>query len=396
MGGPHPTLHAELALKDPIDIVNLGEGEGPLLELVEALSRGEDWQGVRNLCFVRDGALVKNEVRPLIENLDELPFPDREGYYRYPFLRDNPVKYIFTGRGCPFACSFCFNQSFKDIYPNRNRYVRQFSVGRVLAELWDVKSRYLMRMVRFEDDVFTMNKKWLIEFLDGYKKDFGIPYLCYIRAGESEEIISLLKESGCHTVLFGIETGDEGRRNEFLKKGVSDESIRRTAALLHKYRIHFFTTNILALPGETWEDALKTLRLNQQIRVPDVWCSVFQPYAGLPITDFAVRQGYITETPDDSVGINTFTNNVLKQKDIDRIFNLHKFFYPLARWPWLEPLLLPLTKLRPNRLFHYVFVFFYVYSYMQHTTVTLGRMAVEGTRWFRLFLSELGREKGAA
>jgi len=64
VGGPHPTLHAELALKDPIDIVNLGEGEGPLLELVEALSRGEDWQGVRNLCFIRDGALVKNEVRP--------------------------------------------------------------------------------------------------------------------------------------------------------------------------------------------------------------------------------------------------------------------------------------------------------------------------------------------
>lgn len=388
-GGPHPTLHPELAQKPQIDIVNRGEGEYSLLELVDALEAKKDWQNIPNLCFVRDKKLVQNEARPLIENLDDLPLHDRESYYRYRFLATNPVKYFFTGRGCPYNCSFCFNRRYKSIYPNKNKYIRKWSVDRVMNEIWDVSSRYPMKFVRFEDDVFTLRKAWLKDFLPRYRDEIGLPFLCYLRAGEEEEVIQLLAESGCHTVLFGIETGDENRRNDLLGKKIKDSQIRETAGLLHKYKIHFFTTNMLGLPGETWETAIKTLRLNQEIKVPDTWCSIFQPYAGLSITSYAIKQGMLQENFDDSIGVNTFTDNTLEQPEADRIFNLHKFFYPLARWPWLEPLLLPLTKLPKNRLFHYVFVLFYAYSYIQHTGVGPLRMIWEGYHWFRLFLSEL-------
>jgi radical SAM superfamily enzyme YgiQ (UPF0313 family) len=387
-GGPHPTLHPELARREGIDVVCRGEGEYSLLEYVEAVEKGGDGSDVPNLCFVKDGELVRNPVRPLVEDLDALPFHDWELYYRHPFLRTNPVKYFFSGRGCPYNCSFCFNREYKEIYPNKQKYIRKWSVARVMAEIEDVRSRYPMRFVRFEDDVFTLKKSWLAEFLPRYRREIGLPFLCYLRAGESEETIAALKEAGCHTVLFGIETGDEARRNDLLGKGVTNDQIRDTARLLHKHRIHFFTTNMLGLPGETWETAMATLRLNQAIRVPDTWCSVFQPYAGLPITRYAVEQGYLTESAEGAIGFNTFSDNVLKQQDADRIFNLHKFFYPLARWPWLSPVLLPLTKLRKNALFHYVFVFFYAVSYLQHTRIGPARLAREGARWFRLFLAE--------
>ena len=388
VGGPHPTLHPELARRGEIDVVSRGESERALADYVDALETGGDWRGVDNLCFMQDGELIQNPIGPLVENLDELPLHDRESYYRYDFLKTNPVKFFFSGRGCPFNCSFCFNIEYRSIYPNKSRYIRKWSIERVMKEIWEVKARYPMSFVRFEDDVFTLKPSWLKEFLPIYRKEIGLPFLCYLRAGEKEETIEALADAGCHTVLFGVETGDEGRRNELLGKGVKNDEIRKTAAQLHKHGIHFFTSNMLGLPGETWETALKTVRLNQEIKAPDVWCSVFQPYAGLAITKLAVEKGYLRECDAGTTGVNTFSDNVLSQPDQRRIFNLHKFFYPLVRWPWLEPAVLPLTKLPPNALFHYTFVFFYAVSYMQHTKISLVRLFQEGMHWFRVFLAE--------
>ena len=392
-GGPHPTLHPELVLRDGIDFVCQGEGEQVIVELADRLGRGEDLFTIDNLVYRRNGKTKANQVRPLIEDLNELPRPWRDGYYQYPFLRDNPVKFFFTGRGCPYNCSFCFNAQFRNIYPNRKKYVRQFSADRMIAEIRETATRWPMEIVRFEDDVFTMNKPWLHEFLPRYADEVGLPYICYLRAGEPEEIIKLLADTGCRTTLFGIETGDEARRNELLCKGVTNRQIEQTAKLLHAYGIHFFTTNILALPGESWDDALATLRLNQRIKVRDSWCSIFQPYAGLPLTEKALQNGYLTAVDDRTVGTNTFANNALANPDGERIFNLQKLFYPLARWPKLEKLLLPLTKARPNRLLHYVWLLFYVYSYRQHTGVTWRRIMVEGSFWFREFVSNMGTKR---
>jgi len=392
-GGAHSTLHPEIARREEIDIVCRGEGDEAMVELADRLAAGAAWHDVRNLVFQRDGAWIANPIRPLIEDLESLPLPWREGYYRYSFLRDNPVKFFFTGRGCPFQCSFCFNAVFRTLYPNRQRYVRHFSAARVSAELREVKARWPMRLVRFEDDVFTLDKERLFNILDRYAAEIRLPFLCYLRAGESEQVIARLAAAGCRAVLFGIETGDEQRRNELLRKNVTDRQILETAALLRRHRLRFFTTNMLALPGETWTDALATLRLNQQARVKDTWCSVFQPYAGLPITERAAAEGCLRTTAKEAVGRNTFGDNALVNPEGDRIFNLHKFFYPLARGPRLEKILLPLTKLPPNRLFHYVFVLFYVVSYRQHTGVAWRRIVREGVFWFRQFLSDMGARR---
>lgn len=383
-GGPDPTLHPDMVADSDFDAICIGEGERAILEFARAIDAKEPFYNIDGICTKNR----KFKVGPLIENIDALPFPDRSHYYKYQFLRKNPVRFFFSGRGCPYSCAFCFNRTIRNLYPNRSRYVRHFSPQRVIDEILYVRNKYGMKIVRFEDDVFALNKSWLFSFLPLYRSKVGLPFLCYIRADIDEESIALLKESGCRSVLFGIETGDETLRNDLLNKNISDRQIINTAELLQKYRIHFFTTNMLGLPKETWALALKTLRINQKIHVPDTWCSIFQPYAGLPLTSYARDQGQIASLNIENIGQNAFDQNSLSLPDSKRIFNLHKFFYPLARWSWMEPILIPLTRFSPNVFFHYIFIFFYVYSYRQHTGVGIGRLLLEGLHWFRFFVRE--------
>ena len=388
-GGPDPTLNPDLASLPELDVVCRGEGEGALLDLADSIDQGRGVRPAPNLWTNQGG----QPVRPLFDDLDALPLPDRALYYRHPFLRSNPVKFFMTGRGCPFSCTFCFNRSFRRLYENDPRYVRHHSPQRVVEEILDVKVMYGLRTVRFEDDVFTLDRSWLSDFLARYRNRVRLPFLCYLRADVDESTIAVLKASGCRGVLFGIETGDEQRRNRLLHKGIRNDQIQRTARRLHDYRLAFFTTNMLGLPGETWSGALKTLRLNQRIGSRDVWCSIFQPYAGLPLTETAIRQGMLEPSDAGSVGVNTFDASRLRLAQGNRIANLHKLFYPLARWPWLEPVLLPLTRLPRTRILHYVFVFFYVVSYRQHSGVGLGRLITEGMHWFGLFRAGRNRQR---
>jgi radical SAM superfamily enzyme YgiQ (UPF0313 family) len=387
VGGPHPTLFPDLINVGGFDFLCRGEGETAIVQLAEAIDTGQIDVAIPGLVGKSD---APNEVKPgaLIRDLDSLPRPDRSAYYRHKFLRKNPVRFFMTGRGCPYKCTFCFNSTFASLYDEPAGYVRRRSPESVIEEIASVVADFPTRTVRFEDDVFTLSRKWLSDFLERYRQRVGLPFFCYIRAGTPWEVIRELADSGCKTALFGIETGDEATRNELLQKKVTNEQILETAANLKRAGIHFFTTNMLGLPGEDWSKALKTLRLNQRLKALDTWASVFQPYSGLPLTNSAVEKGWLAQVNVGAVGSNTFSDNPLDLPDASRIFNLHKLFFPLVRWPWLEPLLLPLTKLPENRLFHYLFVLFYVVGYRKRTGVGLTRLIVEGAHWFRVFLFE--------
>jgi len=113
VGGPHPTFFPEVIGDWPVDILCRGEGEGAVTDLGDRLDAGEGWSDVANL-WVRgdDGKVVCNDVRPLVEDLDTLPPPDRSLYRRYPFLGKASTKEFITGRGCPYDCTYCMNQRF--------------------------------------------------------------------------------------------------------------------------------------------------------------------------------------------------------------------------------------------------------------------------------------------
>ncbi|MFH1861860.1 MAG: radical SAM protein, partial [bacterium] len=165
MGGPHPTVYP-YAVHDPIlDYVCVGEGEEALADLANAVDEKGDPTKILNLWGKVDGEVFSNPVRPLIHDLDKLPFPDRSYYDRYPITARETSKNFVSGRGCAYKCNFCANHTLMSIYHNKGKFVRFRSKENVIAEISEVKARYPIKFVGFSDDILIVNRKWLFPFL---------------------------------------------------------------------------------------------------------------------------------------------------------------------------------------------------------------------------------------
>jgi len=375
IGGPHPTFFPEVINQDSIDIICRGEGEGAILDLMNNL--GGNITKIKNLWVKENGKIHKNELRPLVENLDELPIADRSIYYKYKFLGDNPVKTIMASRGCPYNCSFCFNHTLKKMYEGKGRYLRCRSVENVIKELKHLKENYKVKIIKFYDDTFTLHRKWLFEFLDEYKREIGLPFICLIRLDlEDEEVISKLKEAGCFMVMVGLESGCEKIRNEVLRKNLTDEQIFNTSRLLKKYKLKFCSGVMVGVPGETLDDVYKTIRLNQRIKADDVYCSVFQPYPRTDLAEYSVKLGYVDKIDVENIG-GSYQNSVLKNKDMNKIINLSYFFYLAVKLPFLMPVINLLIKFPPNRLFFFIQNLAFSYSYYKRSNISFFRLLRE-------------------
>ncbi len=381
IGGPHATFFPEIINEPSIDFVCRGEGEGALKDLADCLDQGGDTSKIRNMWTVRDGKLIKNDIRPLIDNLDELPFPDRTDYYKYKHLYENPVKRLISGRGCPYDCAFCFNHSSKKLYENKGKYVRRRSPENVIEELQQILDMVPVKTFRFEDDLFGSQKQWLRSFNRLYAEHIRKPFICSIRADlMDEEIISGLKEAGCINVIFGIETGNEKLRNEVLRKSLTNEQIIRAGALLKKYNMNFCTTNIFGIPGETYENASETIQMNLNLKPTFVWCSIFQPYPRTQLGDMLQKSDKVGKIDCGEIDPNYHNKSILKQKDINRSVNFHKFFYVVFRWPWTFAIVKKLVKLPPNPLFLMIHRLTFLSIYAKRWNISLTRAVKEALR----------------
>jgi radical SAM superfamily enzyme YgiQ (UPF0313 family) len=390
-GGAHTTFFPEFIEEDGIDIICRGEGEDAVLELLNAMDAGKDFTGIANLYVKLGGKIHKNGVRNLRPDIDSYPFCDRELYGGLPHAPDKSVKSVITSRGCVYRCTFCFEESMKELYRDKGRYVRFRSVGSVIGELREIKSRYSPRTIYFCDDVFGINKEWLYEFLDIYKKKIGLEFFCLVRAdvvASEEEYAKRLFDAGCRVVFFGIETGSERLRNEVLKKGLSDAAIYKAAENLHAAGIKFRTYNILGLPDETLADAFETVKINVRIKADYPWCSIFSPYPRTELAKYATEKGYLPRdfSPDD-ISQSFFIGSSLRMTDIKKIENLHKFFQTAVLCPWTLPLIKALVKLPTNILFRLWFGLVYFYCYVRSEQRDLYRTFVFALRNYKSVLT---------
>jgi radical SAM superfamily enzyme YgiQ (UPF0313 family) len=180
LGGHYPTFCPEVIENDNIDIICRGEAEGALLELLDKLEAKDNITQIRNLWVKKGDKVFKNELRPL-EDLDKLPFPDRELYFKYNHIRKLGILRILGGRGCPFSCTYCFNKEMKLIYGAPKNYIRRRNPEKIIEEIEENKGKYKFTSISFTDDVFTFDKKWLESFMDIYKKDIRMPFFCNSR-----------------------------------------------------------------------------------------------------------------------------------------------------------------------------------------------------------------------
>lgn len=391
-GGAHPTFFPEFIREDGVELLVRGEGEEAIVEILDHLDAGTDYSRVPNLvCKRADGTVIDNPVRALARDLDSYPFPDRTLYDALNGRIDRGVRNVITSRGCPFHCTFCFEDSMRELYAGKGKYVRIREIDRVLDELRALKATTDVRTIYFADDVFGMSRKWLYEFLDRYREEIGLPFICLLRAdivAADPEYARRLAAGGCATVFFGIETGNEQTRNEILKKKLTNAEIRVAAQRLHEAGIPFRTYNIVGLPGESLAEAYETLQLNIEIGADYPWCSVFMPFPGTALTQYAFDQGHLDPRFEfDSLSKSFFTGSKLNMRDIDRITNLQKFFQTAVLWPWLLPVIRQLVKLPPNRLFDAWFGLIYFIVYIRSEKKRFVSTLIFALRNFRHVLA---------
>lgn len=364
LGGPHGTFFPEeLERVDILDIVCIGEGDRSIPELADRIAYKNGYNNIRGLWVKTEGKIYKNPPDDLIENLDMLPFPDREIYYtKYPQLRDNPTKTFILGRGCPFDCTYCFNHQMRKIYPKG--YVRRHSADYAILMIKDVQSRYGFKWVQFIDSTLNANKPWLIDFMKRYKTEIGVPFLCGLRFDLMDvEITQSLLDAGVNRVNFGVESGNEEIRKRILNRSMGNKDIVLISDMFNKAGVRIITSNMIGLPGETIEMALETIRLNQKIRPESAVCYVLVPYPGTDIHQYCVNHNLLKEPIDiDNLPSPLVLNwvagkhigSVIKLNDERELINLHNFFDILVHHPKLEPVVKVLIRLPPNRIFDFV------------------------------------------
>lgn len=353
-GGPHPTFFPEVIEDDPlIDGVCVGEGEGALLDLANALDAGTAYHTLPNWHFRQDGNIIRNPVRDAIPDLDTLPMLDRALIYDHdPVTARSPIKHFITGRGCPYDCTYCFNHAWAEIYHDGRR-VRRRSVDLVLDEIEGVRARWPLGFVVFLDDTFILQKGWMAEFAEKYPKRIGLPFFCNVRANlVKPDLAAQLRQAGCVSVGMGIETADDHLRNEILKRNMSREQIVQACRMLQDAGIAVLTTNMIGLPGGNLAIDIETLKLNAECRPAFANAFLFQPYPRTELGEYTVRQGLL-EGDVNSIGASAWNYSVLKFPPGEKrqIENLQKLFAITVEFLWLLPLTRRLLKLPHNPFF---------------------------------------------
>ena len=294
VGGIHPTIIPEKVIEDKnIDIVCIGEGEEAIVELANKIENNQPYFKTKNFWFKSEGKIIKNPLRPMIKDLDSLPFPDKDIFYKYGCFTDRI--YVMTTRGCPYKCTYCFNHQLQKIYEGtKSCYVRRRSINSVIEELKFFKRRYNAKSVHFYDDTFILDSKWVMEFCKVYKKEINLPFYCLIRANlVTEELISALKYAGCKSVGMGLESGNSDIRNKVLKRNMTAEQIINASRIVKKHKIELVTFNIFGFPDETPKQMLDTMKLNLKIKPSALFTYVFYPFYGTDLMKEALEKGYI-------------------------------------------------------------------------------------------------------
>lgn len=280
-GGVHPTIRPGQCIKFA-DIVCVGEGEGPIVDLATKLSKGEEIDRIQNLWIRRGDRIIKNDLRPLIQNLDSLPFPDFSNENKYlvehgkilplPGQDERGSYYVMTSRGCPFSCTYCCNNALRRIYKDKGSYVRRRSVDSVIAELIVAKRIFKnLKFIAFEDDVFTFDIDWIRDFCTKYKRGVALPFFCYCHPkATNEEIIRLIKDAGVKCMTMGVQTGSEEIRHKYFNRHDTNEEIINASRILHKYKIDCAYDVILDNPFETDENKKETFDLFMRLPRPFV------------------------------------------------------------------------------------------------------------------------------
>lgn len=387
VGGPHPTYFPEMIEVEHVDIVARGEAEHTVLELMNRLQNREEINNIAGLWVKKGGKIYKNTIAPLIEDLDSLPFPDRDIYDRYAFLEKETEFPVCVSRGCPFNCSFCYNASKKKLYSGQ-KIVRKRSVDNIISEIKFLRQRYFnLKSVTFNDDNLGLDSEWFDEFCEKYSQLNPPPsFIASLRADFiNKERAKKLKKANCFCITIGLESGNAAMRKNILKKDIPDKTFLSAACLIKENGIKLRTSSMCFLPGETIEMGFETLQLNKEMKVNYAWMYPLQPYPGTEIYQYAVENGFLDkEFSFDDIDPLGLLKSPLerKLKDGKKLKILHRLFYYGVKIPGFAYALKFLVYLPNNFVFEILHRLSLLITYAKFHKISLFRAFLAAGRVF--------------
>lgn len=305
------SLKERLFQKTDVDFLVIGEGEVTAVELLREMETTRNFDGVRGIGFRRDGQAVFTPSRPLMDSLDDVPILDYSDIQMDKLLASsNGVAQIPTQRGCPFNCTFCYN-NFRVI----SSQVRYRPVGHVLDEIQLLQNKYKINLFAITGECITADRQWVFDFCQEIlRRGLKINYRITSRVDTiDEEMLQWLQKSGCGVISFGLESGSK-KILGIMKKGISPEKAIQTLKLARKYIPELQPSIILGYIGETKETLADTLQYCKDINVrPEMFYAT--PYPGTALFRMAMDKGRIPDEEAFLLSLNRST--IMKPQDFN-------------------------------------------------------------------------------
>ena len=321
-GEPFLTYNNNVTYENPfLDYVIMGEAEYVLRDILE----GEDNSNIMGICYTDDNMqAAKNEIRPFIENLDNLPYPARH------LMKDNKTAVIEVSRGCPYHCFFCL-ATIKNGTAFRVRTTES-----IINEIKDCIEKYGTKHFYFKADNFNFDKNWVIELCEkiinsGLKFDW---YCDLTPKDIDNNIANLMKQSGCSLCRIGAESGS----NEILKKldkDITKESIKETVNILKKHKIKTLSMFMFGLPWEDEKTAEETTKFALELNSDDTIFNIAIPLPATKFFVYAMLNRFFIDKPDFSdneTKVIVKTHKLSREKIAEIKNNAKKRYYTQPRF----------------------------------------------------------------
>ncbi|HAG73369.1 MAG TPA: hypothetical protein DCL66_14320 [Gammaproteobacteria bacterium] len=332
IGGYQAMLSQQQTIENPnVDYICVGDGEYATGNLVQHLRGSKDGPADGMWEKLIDGDVYESEPHQ-IGDIGALPFPDYDVFSKEDGFNDvnssifgpkgKLVLPVMTGRGCPYRCTYCCNTPLLEGWKVKKTFLRKYDPQDMVDELIRLRDKYNVGYFEFWDELFLSNLKFVRAFFALYKEQLHLPFSINSRVEVmGEDFCKLAADAGCHTIWFGIESGDEEYRSKFLGRKMKNEQVIAAAENCKRAGINRLTFNIVGAPLETAANMRETLKLNQLISPEHFFFFPYIPLRGTPLYEMAKKEGLLDIEKKNlhylsAVNDKVFTLNMKERPDL--------------------------------------------------------------------------------